>query len=118
MKRLKLWFTPRKEKRIHKTWFQIVESVMNMANEVQQHGKPMLTKIAAIDMSKDKEIGDFDIVSIWCGVGEANPIERSKHLKAQNSHMKELLISCRSKLSIGQDDDLIVNISIVLDTFE
>lgn len=99
-------------------WCKILQSLMDFAVQVQQHGKPMLTKIAVADMSKDKIIGNFDMVSIWAGVGGANPIERIKHLKAQNTALKELLTKCKSTLEIGGNNDLIINIKLVLDAFE
>ncbi len=107
-----------KHAKINVAWFKIVKGVMDMAISVQQHGKPMLTKIAVVDMSADKIIGDFDMVSIWAGVGDANPIERGKHLKAQNVALKELLVKCKESLNFNDNKDLFVNISIVLDTFE
>lgn len=103
---------------LHRAWYEVVKKVMDFAIDVQQQGKPMLTKIAAIDMSTDKVIGDINIVSLWAGVGEANPIERCRHLKRQNEHMKDLLSKCRGKIEIGSDDNLILNINIVLDVFE
>lgn len=103
---------------INLAWFKVVDEVMKMAVQVQQHGKPMLTKIAAIDIGGQGIIGNLDIVSIWAGVGEANPIERSKHLKAQNSALKILLEKCKEKPEVRTDEDLFMNICLVLDTFE
>ena len=91
---------------------------MDFAIQVQQHGKPMLTKIAIIDMSKEKIIGDFDMVSLWAGIGEANPIERGRQLKAQNEFMKDLLKKCDKKLDAEIDKDLLTDINLVLMTFE
>lgn len=103
---------------MHVAWYKVVENIMKMAVDVQQHKKPMLTKIAVMDLSKEKIIGDFDVVSIWAGVGESNPIERIKHLRAQNNAMKEVLKLCKGDLQIGGNNDLILNINIILDTFE
>jgi len=102
--------------RLHVAWYKIVDSIMKFAVDVQQNGKPMMTKIATVDMSKEKIIGDFDIVSLWAAVGDANPIERIGHLKAQNTAMKDLLKACQDKLT--DDKDLSINIKLVLDTFE
>jgi hypothetical protein len=99
-------------------WYKIVQSVMDYAIQVQQHGKPMLTKIAVVDMSEEKIIGDFDMVSIWAGVGDANPIERGKHLKAQNTELKRLLQMCHGKIEVPGNEDLLLNVKLVLDTFE
>lgn len=105
-----------KNSRLNLAWFQIVEKVMTFATGVQQDGKPMLTKIAVIDMSKEKIIGDFDIVHIWAGSGDSNPIERISELRSQNKVLKELLKKCIT--SVGHNDDLVLNINLVLDSFE
>lgn len=101
---------------IHLAWYKILQNIMDFATQVQQQGKPMLTKIAVVDMNTGEST--FDIVSLWAGVGDANPIERSRHLKAQNQAMKDLLKVCKSNLEIGANNDLILNINLVLDTFE
>lgn len=103
---------------IHYAWYKIVQHVMDFATQVQQNGKPMLTKIAVVDMSKQKIIGDFDLVSIWAGIGNANPIERCGHLKAQNTELKRLLQMCKEKIEVPGNEDLLLNVKIVLDTFE
>lgn len=103
---------------IHLAWYKILQSIMDFAIQVQQHGKPMLTKIAVIDMSEEKIIGDFDMVSLWAGIGEANPIERGRQLKAQNEFMKDLLKKCNKKLDAEVDKDLLTDINLVLMTFE
>lgn len=103
---------------IHLALYKILQSIMDFAIQVQQHGKPMLTKIAVIDMSEDKIVGDFDMVSLWAGVGESNPIERGRQLKAQNEFMKNLLKKCDKKLDAEVDKDLLTDINLVLMTFE
>lgn len=103
---------------IHLAYYQILENIMNFANQVHEEKKPMLTKIAAINMVADIEPSQFDIVSIWAGVGDSNPIERIRHLKAQNDAMKELLNKCRGTIEVGSNNNLIMNINIILDTFE
>lgn len=103
---------------LHLAWFKIVKSIMEFATEVQQHGKPMVTKIAVVDMSAEKIIGDFDMVSIWAGVGDANPLERTKHLKAQVTELKRLLNLCKDKVDKIGNEDLLTNVNIVLGTFE
>lgn len=99
-------------------WYKIVDSIMKFAVSVQRDGKPMLTKIALIDMSEGKTIGDRDMVSIWAGVGESNPIERLKHLKFQNEKLKDVLTKCSARLDPQESEDLLLNIKIILDTFE
>lgn len=99
-------------------WYKVTESIMNFATDVQRDGKARLCKLAVIDMSKEKFIGDFDMVSIWAGVGEANPIERSRHIKAQSEELKRLLRMCITKEDVRADTELTMNIHIVLDTFE
>lgn len=120
MKKIKdfiyVWKLVRMQKMPAAPWFKIVQSVMDLAVDVQQNGKPMLTKIAAVNMNTGEKY--VDIVSIWAAQGDANPIERIKHLKAQNDALKNLLIHCRSKLESPTNDDLLLNIKIVLDTFE
>ena len=97
---------------------KIADGIMKFVFEVAQKKSPMLTEIAVIDNTKDQIIGNRDMVSLWAAVGEANPIKRCKELKAQNAVMKELLKQCRSKLEVAQDNNMVVNISLVLDTFE
>lgn len=103
---------------IQLAWYKVLQSVIDFATQVHSEGKPMLTKIAVIDMSKDKILGDFDMVSLWAGVGSSNPIERSRQLKEQNKFMKDLLSKCSAKLDAEKDDDLISDIYLVLKTFE
>lgn len=103
---------------IHYAWYKILENIMNFAVDVQQHGKPMLTKIAAVDMTDENPKLNIDIVSIWAGVGDANPIERISHLKAQNNELKRLLEICRDKIEGTGNEDLLLNLKLALDTFE
>jgi len=103
---------------VHLAWYKILKGIVDLAKQVQQHGKPMLTKIAVVDMSEEKIIGNFDVVSIWAGVGDANPIERGHHLKAQNTELKRLLEMCYQKIRVPGNENLLSNVRLVLDTFE
>ncbi len=105
-------------KGVNPMWFKILDEIMKFAVSVQQSGKPMLTKIAVVDLSKDKIIGDFDIVDIWAGVGEANPIKRITELKNQISELKRLLNVCAEKIDKEENKDLLTNIFLVNKCFE
>lgn len=101
---------------IHLQWYKILQQIIDFVIETHKYQGPMLTKIAIIDMSKDKIMGDHDIVSLWAGVGDTNPIERNKQLKAQNLALKDLLK--KTIPYIGANNDLILNVNITLETFE
>jgi len=83
---------------IWKTWnvlrknagmFKIVEDIFKFVENTHKEGKPMVTKIVLLNMGTGEKHGDF--VSLWAGIGEASPIERCLHLKAQNNELKRLL---------------------------
>lgn len=97
-------------------FYKVMESIMKFANDVKINGKPMMTKIAVMDLNTGQEM--FDVVSLWAGCGDANPIERIGHLRSQNNAMKELLEKCRSNPELGKDNDLIININLALKYFE
>ena len=103
---------------IHYAFYKIVQHIMDFVVQVQKEGKPMLTKIGVVDMSKEKIIGDFDMVSIWAAVGDANPIDRIEHLKAQNNELKKLLKEASEKIDSDSNKGFITNVNLVLKTFE
>jgi hypothetical protein len=69
--------------------FKVVEDIFKFLETTHKEQKPMVTKIVLLNMAEGTKIGDF--VSLWAGIGDTNPIERARHLKAQNTELKRLL---------------------------
>lgn len=67
----------------------VVQGIFDFVNETHKEQKPMVSKIVLLNMRNGEKIGDF--VSLWAGIGESSPIERARHLKAQNEELKRLL---------------------------
>ena len=76
--------------------FKVVTDIFKFLEKVHIEQKPMLCQIAIVNMDKGNKIEDF--ISLWAGMGESNPIERVRFLKAQNTELKRLL-----KLSMESD---------------
>lgn len=104
--------------KVPRAWFEVVEGIMKFALDVQQNGKPMLTKIAAVDMTGKSPITQIDIVGIWAAVGDLTPLDRISHLVAQNIELKRLLKMSQEKLIGQENEDLRANIFLILKTFE
>ena len=69
--------------------FKVVEDIFKFVETTHKEQKPMVTKIVLLNMATGENWGDF--VSLWAGIGDTNPIERAKQLKAQNIELKRLL---------------------------
>jgi hypothetical protein len=69
--------------------FKVVGDIFKFVEKTQEEGRPMVTKIVLANMGDGTHLCDF--VSLWAGVGETNPIERAKQLKAQNTELMRLL---------------------------
>jgi hypothetical protein len=98
---LKAWNTIRKYPAI----FKVVEDIFKFVEKVHTEERPMVTKIVLLNMADGTKLGDF--VSLWAGIGEANPIERCSHLKAQNEELKRLLILAKSGTLSDEDKELV-----------
>jgi hypothetical protein len=102
---LKAWNIIRK----YPTIFKVVEDIFKFVETVHKEQKPMVTKIVLLNMADGTEISDF--VSLWAGIGEASPIERCSHLKAQNIELKRLLILA-SSVELSTDDKQMIEITL------
>lgn len=69
--------------------FELVEDVFKFIETTHKEQKPMVSRISLLKMGTGENVSDF--VSLWAGIGESNPIERAKQLKAQNTELKKLL---------------------------
>ncbi|MEK6883291.1 MAG: hypothetical protein AABY22_26930 [Nanoarchaeota archaeon] len=81
--------------------FKVVEDIFKFAELTHKEQRPMATKIVLLNMKDGTKYSDF--VSLWAGIGEANPIDRAGHLKAQNTELKRLLTLSLNK-NITKDD--------------
>lgn len=85
--------------------FKALEDTFKFVELTHKEQKPMVTKIVLVNMKDGAHFGDF--VSLWAGIGEANPIDRCSHLKSQNNELKRLLkIASEGKIS-DEDKQLI-----------
>jgi hypothetical protein len=85
--------------------FKVVEDILNFVKTTHEEKKPMVTKIVLLNMGTGEQFGDF--VSLWAGIGDANPIERAKHLKAQNVELRRLLTIAKEGGISSDDKELI-----------
>jgi hypothetical protein len=98
---LRVWNTIRKYPAI----FKVVEDIFKFVERVHKEKRPMVTKIVLLNMTDGTKLDDF--VSLWAGIGEASPIERCSHLKAQNEELKRLLILASSGNLSNEDKQMI-----------
>lgn len=84
--------------------FKIVEDVFKFVELTHKFQKPMVTKIVNVNMKDGTVVSDF--VSLWAGIGDANPIERAKQLKAQNVELKRLLTIAKEGNISAEDKNL------------
>lgn len=69
--------------------FKALEDTFKFVELTHKEQRPMVTKIVLVNMKDGTNYGDF--VSLWAGIGEANPIDRCSHLKSQNTELQRLL---------------------------
>ncbi len=81
----KIWRTVKDSPAI----FKVVEDIFKFVETTHKEQRPMVTKIVLLNMADGTKMGDF--VSLWAGIGEENPIDRAKGLKAQTTELKRLL---------------------------
>jgi len=102
---IKAWNTIRKYPAI----FKVVEDIFKFVEKVHKEERPMVTKIVLLNMADGTKLGDF--VSLWAGIGEASPIERCNHLKAQNEELKRLLILAKDG-NLSNDDKQMIEVTL------
>lgn len=95
--------------RKHPALFKVVENIFKFVETVHNEQRPMVTKIVLLNMADGTKISDF--VSLWAGIGEASPIERCGHLKAQNIELKRLL-TLASTGDLTDDDKKLIEITL------
>lgn len=81
---------------------KIVEDVFLFAKKAHEEGKPMLCRIAFVNMKDNSTVGDF--ISLWAGIGDANPIERCRQLRAQRAAIEEVLKTMSTKYNFSDQD--------------
>ena len=113
------WHAYKELKKMHHL-LPIVKGLFEFCELAHKEQKPMYTKVVLLNMAdKDKVLGGKevlgDFVSLWAGVGDANPIERCKGLKAQNVELKRLLVLARNG-ELKEDD--MQHVDMVLKVFE
>ena len=89
--------------------FKVVEDIFKFVETTHKEQKPMVTNIVLLNMGTGEKYGDF--VSIWAGIGDANPIERAKHLKAQNIELKRLL-NLAKEGNLSDDDKQLIELTL------
>jgi hypothetical protein len=92
---------------------QLMTDVLDFINKVHKEGKPMISEIAMIDIGTNKKV--CDMVTLWAGVGDANPLKRCAALKAQTEELKRLL-KIATEGNLSESDK--INIKLVLDCFD
>lgn len=90
---------------------KVIEQLGKFLNGTHEKQQPMVTRIALINMGDGNRIGDF--ISLWAGIGEISPIERIRHLKAQNEELLKLLkIAKEGNLSKEQKELIEMTINV------
>jgi len=84
--------------------FKVVEDIFKFVERTHEEQKPMACEIVLLNMKDGTKISDF--VSLWAGVGFANPLERAKQLKAQNVELKRLLTIAKEGNICAEDKNL------------
>lgn len=76
---------------------KVVEDIFKFLETSHKEQKPMVCKIALINMADGKQIGDF--ISLWAGLGESSPIERVRVLKGLNSQFLSILETVKESIN-------------------
>ena len=95
--------------------FKVVGDIFDFVKNTHKGQKPMVVDIVLLDMTNGKGEKTCDFVNLWAGFGEANPIQRVRHLKNQNIELKRLLqLYVDGKITVEDAKQ----IQMVLDVFE
>lgn len=81
---------------------KVVDDVFKFAATASKQGKPMVSRIALLNIGDGTQLKDF--ISLWAGIGEASPIERVRHLKAQNVALIEVFETFVQQEALSEDD--------------
>lgn len=99
----------------HSWILKITADIFKFVETTHESQKPMVCNIAIVNMKDGTKYSDF--VSLWAGIGEANPIDRAKQLKNQTTELKRLLKIALQKGENMSDDEK-KEINYVLNVFE
>jgi hypothetical protein len=88
----------------------MMTELINFVTRVSDECKPMLCKIALVNTKDGTKLCDF--VSLWAGIGEANPIERIRALKAQNDEYQRQLKLISEKYPLSTEDKEMIETTI------
>lgn len=84
---------------------KVVLDILKFVEKTHESQKPMVCEIAMFNMKTGERYADF--VSLWAGIGNSNPIDRAKQLKAQNIELTRLLILAKEGNLSDEDKQLI-----------
>jgi hypothetical protein len=102
----KIW----KEIKYMPNMFRIVQGVFKFVADTHKEQRPMLTHIGLINIEDGTEL--VNMVDLWAGIGESNPIQRLKHLSERNKEMRRVLEKVYEKKELDEHDLLMVQIAI------
>ncbi len=95
--------------RKHGVYLKIVADIFRFVEKTHKEERPMYCEIALIDVGGELKRSSF--VSLWAGIGKANPIERASHLKAQNIELIRLLKIARNG-ELSDDNKELIDITL------
>lgn len=83
----------------HSNMLKVTQGLFEFIKEVHEENRPMtsaikLKCIVIANCSENDKPSDLDIVSLWAGIGDSNPISRLKAIIAQRDTYKLMLRKC------------------------
>ena len=101
----------------HANVLKVTQGIFDFINEVHKNQKPMISGIelkciAIANCSENDKPIDLDIVSLWAGIGNSNPINRIKEVIAQRDAYKLMLRKCLDSGDISEMERTEIEITI------
>jgi hypothetical protein len=101
----------------HANVLKVTQGIFDFINEVHKTQKPMISGIelkciAIANCSENDKPIDLDLVSLWAGIGNSNPINRIKEVIAQRDVYKLMLRKCLDSQAISEMERTEIEITI------
>lgn len=96
---------------------KVTQGLLDFIKEVHEEKRPMtsaikLKCIAIANCSENDKPSDLDIVSLWAGIGNSNPINRIKEVISQRDVYKLMLLKCLDSGVISEMERTEIEITI------
>lgn len=69
---------------------QFIGDMFDNLTKVSEIGKPFMWNVGIVNTGDGSKLGD--LVNVWAGIGEANPIQRIEQLIRQRDALKQFIV--------------------------